>query len=122
MDAALVGLAGCDKSLPGMMMAMVRLNLPSVFMYGGSATPGRWKGKDVTVLDTFEAVGAVIDESMQNRVDVCVLGASDMGGRVTARRPAPLPQHRTRPMTPAGRRRLLPSDFLPYEPRMTATT
>jgi dihydroxy-acid dehydratase len=46
---ALVGLAGCDKSLPGMMMAMVRLNVPSVFMYGGSILPGRYKKKDVTV-------------------------------------------------------------------------
>src|SRR3546814_11788900 len=55
---ALVGLAGCDKSLPGMMMAMVRLNVPSVFMYGGSILPGRLKGKDITVQDVFEAVGA----------------------------------------------------------------
>jgi dihydroxy-acid dehydratase len=54
---ALVGLAGCDKSLPGMMMAMLRLNIPSVFMYGGSILPGRFKGRDVTVLDVFEAVG-----------------------------------------------------------------
>ena len=54
---ALVGLAGCDKSLPGMMMAMLRLNVPSVFMYGGSSLPGRFKGKDVTVVDVFEAVG-----------------------------------------------------------------
>src|SRR5512147_59081 len=54
---ALVGLAGCDKSLPGMMMAMVRLNVPSVFVYGGSILPGRFHGKDVTVQDVFEAVG-----------------------------------------------------------------
>ena len=54
---ALVGLAGCDKSLPGMMMAMVRLNVPSVFLYGGSILPGRLNGKDVTVQDVFEAVG-----------------------------------------------------------------
>ena len=54
---ALVGLAGCDKSLPGMMMAMVRLNVPSVFMYGGTIMPGRFRGKDVTVVDVFEAVG-----------------------------------------------------------------
>ena len=54
---ALVGLAGCDKSLPGMMMAMLRLNVPSVFMYGGSILPGRFKGEDVTVVDVFEAVG-----------------------------------------------------------------
>jgi dihydroxy-acid dehydratase len=54
---ALVGLAGCDKSLPGMMMAMLRLNVPSVFLYGGSILPGRWGGKDVTVVDVFEGVG-----------------------------------------------------------------
>ena len=54
---ALVGIAGCDKSLPGMMMAMLRLNVPSVFLYGGSILPGSWQGRDVTVLDVFEAVG-----------------------------------------------------------------
>ena len=54
---ALVGLAGCDKSLPGLMMAMVRLNVPSVFIYGGSILPGRFNGKDVTVVDVFEGVG-----------------------------------------------------------------
>ncbi len=55
---ALVGVAGCDKSLPGMMMAMLRLNVPSVFLYGGSILPGTFEGRDVTVLDVFEAVGA----------------------------------------------------------------
>ena len=55
---ALVGFAGCDKSLPGMMMAMLRLNVPSVFVYGGSILPGRFEGRDVTVVDVFEAVGA----------------------------------------------------------------
>jgi dihydroxy-acid dehydratase len=54
---ALVGFAGCDKSLPGMMMAMLRLNVPSVFVYGGSILPGKFNGKDVTVVDVFEAVG-----------------------------------------------------------------
>ena len=54
---ALVGVAGCDKSLPGLMMAMVRLNVPSVFIYGGSILPGKFNGKDVTVLDVFEGVG-----------------------------------------------------------------
>ncbi len=54
---ALVGIAGCDKSLPGMMMAMLRLNVPSVFLYGGSILPGSWQGRDVTVVDVFEAVG-----------------------------------------------------------------
>jgi dihydroxy-acid dehydratase len=54
---ALVGFAGCDKSLPGMMMAMLRLNVPSIFVYGGSILPGTYDGKDVTVKDVFEAVG-----------------------------------------------------------------
>jgi dihydroxy-acid dehydratase len=54
---ALVGLAGCDKSLPGMMMAMVRLNVPSIFIYGGSILPGNFRGRQVTVQDLFEAVG-----------------------------------------------------------------
>jgi dihydroxy-acid dehydratase len=54
---ALVGFAGCDKSLPGMMMAMLRLNIPSIFVYGGSILPGQFEGRDVTVVDVFEAVG-----------------------------------------------------------------
>jgi dihydroxy-acid dehydratase len=54
---ALVGLAGCDKSLPGMMMAMIRLNVPSIFIYGGSILPGTFRGQPVTVQDMFEAVG-----------------------------------------------------------------
>ncbi|QDZ07589.1 dihydroxy-acid dehydratase [Sphingomonas panacisoli] len=54
---ALVGFAGCDKSLPGMMMAMLRLNIPSIFVYGGSILPGRFHDKDVTVVDVFEVVG-----------------------------------------------------------------
>ncbi len=54
---ALVGFAGCDKSLPGMMMAMLRLNVPSIFVYGGSILPGRHHDRDVTVVDVFEAVG-----------------------------------------------------------------
>src|SRR6266436_5628335 len=53
---ALVGLAGCDKSLPGMMMAMVRLNVPSIFIYGGSILPGNFRGQPVTIQDVFEAV------------------------------------------------------------------
>src|SRR5579885_1342367 len=55
---ALVGLAGCDKSLPGLMMVMLRLNVPSVFLYGGTILPGRFRGRDVTIGDVFEAVGA----------------------------------------------------------------
>jgi dihydroxy-acid dehydratase len=61
---ALVAFAGCDKTLPGMMMALVRLNLPGVFVYGGAALPGRWHGRDVTVLDTYEGVGAVLAGDM----------------------------------------------------------
>ncbi len=62
---ALVAFAGCDKTLPGMMMAMARLNLPSVFVYGGAALPGSWQGRDVTVLDAYEGVGAVLAGQMR---------------------------------------------------------
>jgi dihydroxy-acid dehydratase len=55
---AFVGIAGCDKSLPGMMMAMLRMNLPSVFMYGGTIEPGRHDGEDINIQTVFEAVGA----------------------------------------------------------------
>ena len=55
---AIVGVAGCDKSLPGLMMSMIRLNVPSVFMYGGSILPGRFRNKDVTIVDVFEGIGA----------------------------------------------------------------
>ena len=86
---ALVGLAGCDKSLPGMMMAMVRLNVPSVFMYGGSILPGRYKGKDVTVQDVFEAVGAhsagkMSDEDLHELECVACPSAGSCGGQFTA--------------------------------------
>jgi len=60
----LVGFAGCDKTLPAVMMGMVRCNVPSVFQYGGSALPGRWRGRDVTVLDAYEGVGAVMTGQM----------------------------------------------------------
>ena len=86
---ALVGLAGCDKSLPGMMMAMVRLNVPSVFMYGGSILPGRFKGRDVTVQDVFEAVGAhsagnMSDEELHLLECVACPSAGSCGGQFTA--------------------------------------
>jgi dihydroxy-acid dehydratase len=61
---ALVGFAGCDKTLPGIMMAMVRLNAPSVFVYGGAMLPGRWRGQDATVLTAYEGVGAVLSGAM----------------------------------------------------------
>jgi dihydroxy-acid dehydratase len=60
----LIGYGGCDKTLPGVLMAMVRCNIPSVFLYGGSALPGRWRGRDVTVLDAYEGVGAVTTGAM----------------------------------------------------------
>jgi dihydroxy-acid dehydratase len=86
---ALVGLAGCDKSLPGMMMAMVRLNVPSVFIYGGSILPGRFKGRDVTVQDVFEAVGrhqagANSDEELRALEKVACPSAGACGGQFTA--------------------------------------
>ena len=61
----LVGFGGCDKTLPGVMMAMVRCNVPAVFVYGGSALPARFGGRDVTILDSYEAVGAVLTGAMQ---------------------------------------------------------
>ncbi|MCO6419627.1 dihydroxy-acid dehydratase [Siccirubricoccus sp. KC 17139] len=86
---ALVGLAGCDKSLPGMMMAMLRLNIPSVFMYGGSILPGKFKGKDVTVVDVFEAVGQhaagnLSDEDLHALECVACPSAGACGGQFTA--------------------------------------
>ncbi len=86
---ALVGLAGCDKSLPGMMMAMVRLNVPSVFIYGGSIMPGRFEGRDVTVQDVFEAVGRHqagqnSDEELRALERVACPSAGACGGQFTA--------------------------------------
>jgi dihydroxy-acid dehydratase len=60
----LIGFGGCDKTLPGVLMAMVRCDVPSVFVYGGSALPGRWRGKAVSVLDAYEGVGAVLAGTM----------------------------------------------------------
>jgi len=86
---ALVGLAGCDKSLPGMMMAMVRLNVPAVFMYGGSILPGRFRGRDVTVQDVFEAVGAysagkMSEDDLHELECVACPSAGACGGQFTA--------------------------------------
>ena len=86
---AIVGLAGCDKSLPGMMMAMVRLNVPSVFIYGGSILPGRLDGKDVTVQDVFEAVGQhqagnLSDDALRTLERVACPSAGACGGQFTA--------------------------------------
>jgi dihydroxy-acid dehydratase len=86
---ALIGIAGCDKSLPGMMMSMLRLNVPSVFLYGGSIKPGHFRGKDVTVVDLFEGVGMYSAGKMSG-ADLheleCVAcpGAGACGGQFTA--------------------------------------
>ncbi|MBL6783071.1 MAG: dihydroxy-acid dehydratase [Alphaproteobacteria bacterium] len=86
---AIIGLAGCDKSLPGVMMSMARLNVPSVFMYGGSILPGRYKDKDVTVQDVFEAVGAyaagnMSDDDLHELECVACPSAGSCGGQFTA--------------------------------------
>jgi dihydroxy-acid dehydratase len=86
---ALVGLAGCDKSLPGMMMAMCRLNVPSIFIYGGSILPGTFKGKPVTVQDVFEAVGKhsvgeMSDEDLDELEQVACPSAGACGAQFTA--------------------------------------
>ncbi|MEM1390378.1 MAG: dihydroxy-acid dehydratase [Pseudomonadota bacterium] len=88
---ALVGVAGCDKSLPGMMMAMLRLNVPSVFLYGGSILPGQFEGKDVTVLDVFEAVGThaagsndMTEEKLRALEKIACPGDGACGGQFTA--------------------------------------
>ncbi len=86
---ALVGLAGCDKSLPGMMMAMIRLNVPSVFMYGGTILPGKFRGKDVDVVNVFEAVGKhatgeMSDEDLHELECVACPSAGACGGQFTA--------------------------------------
>jgi dihydroxy-acid dehydratase len=86
---ALVGIAGCDKSLPGMMMAMLRLNVPSVFLYGGSIMPGKYRGKDITVADVFEAVGQfqagkISAEDLHDIECVACPGAGACGGQFTA--------------------------------------
>jgi dihydroxy-acid dehydratase len=86
---AIVGIAGCDKSLPGMMMAMLRLNVPSVFLYGGSILPGRWHDRDVTVVDVFEGVG-MHSAGRMSLDDLCDLerhacpGDGACGGQFTA--------------------------------------
>jgi dihydroxy-acid dehydratase len=86
---ALVGLAGCDKSLPGMMMAMCRLNVPSIFIYGGSILPGTFKGKPVTVQDVFEAVGKhsvgqMSDDDLETLEQVACPSAGACGAQFTA--------------------------------------
>ncbi len=71
----LVGFAGCDKTLPGVMMGMVRVNVPAIFVYGGSALPGRWRGREVSVLDSYEGLGAVMTGAM-SEADLASLEAA----------------------------------------------
>lgn len=86
---ALVGLAGCDKSLPGMLMVMARLNLPAVFLYGGTILPGKFRGRDVTIQDVYEAVGAhaagkLSDEELHELECAACPVAGSCGGQFTA--------------------------------------
>ena len=85
----IVGIAGCDKSLPGTMMAMARLNLPSVFVYGGTIMPGMLDGRELTVVDVYEAVGAydsgqISLEELKNIENVACPNAGSCGGMFTA--------------------------------------
>ena len=85
----LVGIAGCDKSLPGIMMAMLRLNVPAVFLYGGSILPGKHKNKEVTVQDVFEAVGEfdsnkITEDELCDLEKVACPSAGSCGGQFTA--------------------------------------
>ena len=86
---AVVALSACDKTIPGCVMALARLDIPSVMLYGGSIAPGRWHGKDVTILDVFEAIGAhaageMSDEELRELEDVASPGAGACGGQFTA--------------------------------------
>jgi dihydroxy-acid dehydratase len=85
----LAGIAGCDKSLPGILMAMARLNVPSVFLYGGTIMPGRYQGRDVTVQDVFEGVGAVeagrmTEQELYDLECAACPGVGSCGGMYTA--------------------------------------
>src|SRR6186997_628936 len=86
---AVVALSGCDKTIPGSVMALARLDVPAVMVYGGSIAPGRWRGKDVTIQDVFEAIGAhaagdLSDEELTDLEDHASPGAGACGGQFTA--------------------------------------
>lgn len=86
---ALVGIAGCDKSLPGILMAMARLNVPALFLYGGTIMPGRLDGKDLTIVDVYEAVGAftagkITEKELYDVECAACPGAGSCGGQFTA--------------------------------------
>jgi dihydroxy-acid dehydratase len=86
---AIVTLAACDKTIPGAVMALARLDVPGVLLYGGSIAPGRWNDKDVTIVDVFEAIGAhaagkMTDEELRSLEDVASPGPGACGGQFTA--------------------------------------
>jgi dihydroxy-acid dehydratase len=86
---AVVALSACDKTIPGCVMALIRLDIPSAMLYGGSIAPGRWRGRDVTILDVFEAIGAyeageMSEEDLHGLEDVASPGAGACGGQFTA--------------------------------------
>jgi len=86
---ALVGLSACDKTIPGSVMALARLDIPSLMLYGGSIRPGRWRGRDVTIVDLFEAIGAhaagqLSDEDLRSLEDAASPGPGACGGQFTA--------------------------------------
>jgi dihydroxy-acid dehydratase len=86
---ALVALSACDKTIPGAVMALVRLDIPGVMLYGGSIAPGRWRDHDVTILDVFEAIGAhaageLSDQDLHDLEGVASPGAGACGGQFTA--------------------------------------
>ena len=86
---AVVAMSGCDKTIPGAVMALARLNVPSVMLYGGSIAPGHWRGKDVTIQDVFEAIGAhaagnLSDEDLLELEGCASPGAGACGGQFTA--------------------------------------
>ncbi len=86
---AVIALAGCDKTIPGAVMALARLDIPGVLLYGGSIAPGRWRGADVTIVDMFEALGAhaageMSDDDLHSLEDVVSPGAGACGGQFTA--------------------------------------
>ena len=86
---AIVALCACDKTIPGCAMALARLDVPSVVLYGGSIAPGHWHGRDVTILDIFEAIGAhnagdMSDEELNELEGVASPGAGACGGQFTA--------------------------------------
>ena len=86
---AVICLVGCDKTAPGAAMAMARLNIPSIMLYGGSIAPGRYKGRDITIQDVFEGVGAaaagkITDDDLRELEDAACPGAGSCGGQFTA--------------------------------------